>query len=127
MSLIRLSARQAHVLLNKMSKPFVIADATAFVTDSNFKKFVELFFGDGTLTTYRTEWFESYQEEPALKILLIHVPGMEQNKAHAILLEFCKVMEEMKDYPINLIIDVDYMSQKEYMEMQLNSTSVGTP
>ena len=119
MSWIRLSASRAHALLNKATRPFVMIDTTAFVDDPNFKKFVELFFGEGTETTYRQEWFESYTEEPALKILYIHTPHLEAEKANQILFKFIELMDEMKDYPINLIVDVIHCSQEDYLKREL--------
>jgi len=101
-----------------MTHPFVDKDTSAFVDDPNFKKFVELFFGVGTKTTYRREWVDNYGDEPVQKILLIHVPGMPAIEANERLVKFYELMLEMKDYPINLIIDVINTSQEDYIKNQ---------
>jgi hypothetical protein len=119
MSLTRQSSSKIHSFFNRLTRPFVMIDTTAFVNDPNFKKFVELFFGEGTKITYRQEWVHNFGDEPAIKILLIHTPTMADDKANAILQEFVKVMDEMKDYPINLIIDTTLQSQEQYMETEL--------
>ena len=119
MSLTRQGASKIHATLNKATRPFVMKDTTAFVDDPNFKKFVELFFGEGTKITYRQEWYESYTEEPALKILYIHTPHLEAEKANDTLFKFVELMAEMKDYPINLIVDVIHCSQEDYLKREL--------
>lgn len=94
----------------------------AFVSDPNFTKFIELFFGEGIKTTFRHEWGENFGDEPAQKVLLIHVPGMGPSDANDRLVKFWGLMGEMKDYPINLIIDTSYMSQEQYLEA--NTTKI---
>jgi hypothetical protein len=102
-------------------------DTNTFVDDPNFKKFVELYFGEGTKTTYRQEWFESYTEEPAMKILYIHTPHLEPPEANQILFKFIELMHEMKDYPINLIVDILPITQEAYMERELSMKNEDTP
>lgn len=130
----RSNVRRALALLNKGIRRFVVADNTAFTEDPSFKKLVELYFGEGTKFTLLKEWVEYYNEEPISSILYIHVKyadppdsvtpysptAINQEK----LMAFCELMKEMKDYPINMIIDTIYESQEEFLARQ---TSMARP
>lgn len=103
-----------------MVKPFVDKDSSAFVNDPNFTKFIGLYFGDGTKITFRQEWVESFEDGPAQKILLVHVPHLSISDGNARLVKFWELMGEMKDYPMNLIIDTNYSTQEDYLINETN-------
>jgi len=111
-------------------QPFIMIDNTAFVKDPNFKKLVELYFGEGTKFTLLEEWNKSYEENPISKVLYIHVTE-EKHPPNTVthsptarntsrLTDFWELMREMQDYPVNLIIDTTYETQEEFITNYMN-------
>ncbi len=102
-------------------------DSLTFVKDPNFVKFVELYFGKGAKVTYVRDWKSNSELglEPILKIVYIHLPTgtTDFSKNQDILYKFIDLMREMKDYPINLVIDIMMSSQEDFINHELNKQS----
>jgi hypothetical protein len=100
-----------------------MVDATSFVQDPNFLKFVKLYFGEETKITFVQEWPDYVTGEPLVKVLLIHVPHWKEamtktKEGYERLMMFINLMATMKDYPINLIVDTTIEGQEAYMKRQ---------
>lgn len=86
------------------------------INTPGFSKLIKCYFGKETEYTFVETYMANYDEGPDHRLILIHVPHLNDMVANKLLVEFEDLLHNIPDFPNNCIIDVSYITHDEYLQ-----------